>query len=107
MTFSDLLNVGYFGFNFGMEDNWNSNILGLAVVACAIVAYLLGSINCGVIISKDKYGNKNSKWIKDTQMNFLEEKIMKDGVIREGNVLKVDKFLNHQMGILFFSSFVQ
>ena len=32
-------------------------------------------------------------------MNFLEEKIMKDGVIREGNVLKVDKFLNHQMDV--------
>lgn len=56
MTFSDLLNVGYFGFNFGMEDNWNSSILGLAFLGCAILAYLLGSINCGVIISKDKYG---------------------------------------------------
>ena len=32
-------------------------------------------------------------------MNFLEEKIMKDGVVREGNVLKVDKFLNHQMDV--------
>ena len=56
MTFSDLLNLGYFGFNFGMEDNWNSNILGLAFLGCAIIAYLLGSINCGVIISKDRYG---------------------------------------------------
>ena len=32
-------------------------------------------------------------------MNFLEEKILKDGVVREGNVLKVDKFLNHQMDV--------
>ena len=32
-------------------------------------------------------------------MNFLEERILKDGVVREGNVLKVDSFLNHQMDI--------
>ena len=32
-------------------------------------------------------------------MNFLEERIVKDGVIKPGNVLKVDSFLNHQMDI--------
>ena len=32
-------------------------------------------------------------------MNFLEERIMKDGLIKPGNVLKVDSFLNHQMDI--------
>ena len=32
-------------------------------------------------------------------MNFLEERILKNGVIREGNVLKVDSFLNHQMDV--------
>ena len=32
-------------------------------------------------------------------MNILEEKIMKDGVVKPGNVLKVDSFLNHQMDI--------
>ena len=32
-------------------------------------------------------------------MNFLEERIAKDGVVKEGNVLKVDSFLNHQMDI--------
>lgn len=30
-------------------------------------------------------------------MNFLEERILKDGVVKPGNVLKVDSFLNHQM----------
>ena len=35
-------------------------------------------------------------------MNFLEERIQKDGVIKEGNVLKVDTFLNHQMDIHLF-----
>ncbi|MBQ3258626.1 MAG: xanthine phosphoribosyltransferase [Oscillospiraceae bacterium] len=30
-------------------------------------------------------------------MNFLEERIVKDGVVKSGNVLKVDSFLNHQM----------
>ena len=32
-------------------------------------------------------------------MNFLEERIVKDGIVREGNVLKVDSFLNHQMDV--------
>ena len=32
-------------------------------------------------------------------MNFLEEKILTDGVIKEGNILKVDNFLNHQIDI--------
>lgn len=32
-------------------------------------------------------------------MNFLEERIIKDGVVKPGNVLKVDSFLNHQMDI--------
>ena len=35
-------------------------------------------------------------------MNFLEERIQKDGIVREGNVLKVDSFLNHQMDIKLF-----
>ena len=35
-------------------------------------------------------------------MNFLEERIQKDGIVREGNVLKVDSFLNHQMDIELF-----
>ena len=32
-------------------------------------------------------------------MNFLEERILRDGVVKPGNVLKVDSFLNHQMDI--------
>ena len=32
-------------------------------------------------------------------MNCLEKRIVKDGVVKEGNVLKVDSFLNHQMDI--------
>ena len=32
-------------------------------------------------------------------MNCLESRIAKDGVVKEGNVLKVDSFLNHQMDI--------
>ena len=35
-------------------------------------------------------------------MNFLEERIVKDGIVKEGNVLKVDSFLNHQMDIKLF-----
>ncbi len=32
-------------------------------------------------------------------MNFLEERIKADGIVKPGNVLKVDSFLNHQMDI--------
>ena len=32
-------------------------------------------------------------------MNFLENRIVKDGIVKPGNVLKVDSFLNHQMDI--------
>jgi xanthine phosphoribosyltransferase len=32
-------------------------------------------------------------------MNCLEKRIAKDGVVKDGNVLKVDSFLNHQMDI--------
>ena len=34
-------------------------------------------------------------------MKLLEEKILKDGVIKTGNVLKVDSFLNHQIDVPF------
>ena len=32
-------------------------------------------------------------------MNFLEQKIMEEGTIKPGNILKVDNFLNHQIDI--------
>ena len=32
-------------------------------------------------------------------MNFLEQRILDEGVVKEGNVLKVDSFLNHQMDV--------
>ncbi|MDO4454829.1 MAG: xanthine phosphoribosyltransferase [Eubacteriales bacterium] len=32
-------------------------------------------------------------------MKLLKERIQKDGTVKEGNVLKVDQFLNHQMDI--------
>jgi len=35
-------------------------------------------------------------------MKLLEERIRKDGTVREGNVLKVDNFLNHQMDMNLF-----
>lgn len=33
-------------------------------------------------------------------MNFLKERILQDGIVKPGNVLKVDSFLNHQMDIM-------
>jgi len=40
-------------------------------------------------------------------MNFLEERIVKDGVVKEGNVLKVDSFLNHQMDVQLFDQMAE
>lgn len=36
-------------------------------------------------------------------MKLLEERIQRDGIVKEGNVLKVDSFLNHQMDIELFN----
>ena len=36
-------------------------------------------------------------------MNVLEQKILKDGIVKAGNVLKVDSFINHQMDINLFN----
>ena len=34
-----------------------------------------------------------------TIMKLLEDRILSDGVIKEGGIVKVDSFLNHQMDI--------
>ena len=36
-------------------------------------------------------------------MKLLEARIRKDGIVKEGNVLKIDSFLNHQMDVMFFN----
>ena len=69
------------------------------------------------IVGDKKYGNKKSHFKRlmlhaynleiinpktKRKMNFLEERIQKDGIVKEGNVLKVDSFLNHQMDISLF-----
>lgn len=36
-------------------------------------------------------------------MRLLEERIRKDGIVKPGNVLKVDSFLNHQMDVTLFN----
>ena len=36
-------------------------------------------------------------------MQFMEERILKDGQVRAGNILKVDNFLNHQVDVDFLS----
>ncbi|MFW5669816.1 MAG: xanthine phosphoribosyltransferase, partial [Acetivibrio ethanolgignens] len=38
-------------------------------------------------------------------MELLKERIRKDGKVKEGNVLKVDSFLNHQMDVKLFIEF--
>ena len=36
-------------------------------------------------------------------MKLLEDRILKDGIVREGNVLKVDSFVNHQIDVDFIA----
>ena len=40
-------------------------------------------------------------------MHLLEERILKDGIVMEGDVLKVDSFLNHQMDVGLFQAMAQ
>ena len=35
----------------------------------------------------------------EKKLSFLEERILKDGIVKEGNVLRVDSFLNHQLDV--------
>ena len=75
-----------------------------------------GNLQKEKIINKRKHAGRRPIGIKyfearmvyrlplngETIMNFLEERIVKDGIVKEGNVLKVDSFLNHQMDIDLF-----
>ncbi len=40
--------------------------------------------------------------LKGENMKLLEDRIRKDGNVKEGNILKVDAFLNHQMDVELF-----
>lgn len=54
------------------------------------------------MIDKKRHAKYNELMISSGEgraMNFLEERILKDGIVKEGNVLKVDSFLNHQMDV--------
>lgn len=53
--------------------------------------------------TKRKIKRRKDRSRKGFGMKLLEERIRKDGVIKEGNVLKVDSFLNHQMDIDLFN----
>ena len=35
-------------------------------------------------------------------MQLLKDRILKDGIVKPGNILKVDSFLNHQMDVNLF-----
>lgn len=43
------------------------------------------------------------RWV-DKSMEELKQRIIKDGRLKEGNILKVDNFLNHQMDIALFNA---
>src|SRR5699024_6564524 len=52
---------------------------------------------CRMIIETITETGRNQK------MELLKERILKDGIVKPGNVLKVDSFLNHQMDIPFIN----
>lgn len=61
---------------------------------------MLNSVIFRKFADKTQSPQKNDKTKhKKYTMNFLEEKILQDGAIKEGNILKVDSFLNHQIDI--------
>ena len=49
-----------------------------------------------------RYNRINKNLGGQNSMNFLEERIVKGGVVKAGNILKVDSFLNHQMDVRLF-----
>lgn len=52
---------------------------------------------------KSRYNRKHTKGkAGEKRMQILKDRIRRDGKIKEGNVLKVDSFLNHQMDIHLF-----
>ena len=40
-------------------------------------------------------------------MKALEQKILKEGIVKDGDVLKVDNFLNHQIDVAFLEDIGQ
>ena len=40
-------------------------------------------------------------------INFVEERILKEGIVKPGNVLKVDSFLNHQIDVVLLDKIAQ
>ena len=40
-------------------------------------------------------------------MKALEDRILQDGVVKDGQVLKVDSFINHQMDVQLFKQMAQ
>ncbi len=58
------------------------------------------------LVEKKYDRNYNKKYhVRDEghRMKLLEERIRKDGIVKEGQVLKVDSFINHQMDIELFN----
>lgn len=49
------------------------------------------------------YHNTDFQFFKEDPMKILEDRIKKDGIVKPGNVLKVDSFINHQMDVALFN----
>ena len=77
------------------RENYSLFFVGLLIlyILNLMLQYTLFLVNL-MVININKVGG--------SKMNFLEERIVKDGVVKAGGVLKVDSFLNHQMDIELF-----
>lgn len=58
---------------------------------------------CQIFVRKMEQKKVDKDLRGGSKMQLLEERIRKDGVIKPGNVLKVDGFLNHQMDVELFN----
>ena len=67
------------------------NILYISAIYISI--YYIKSINLDIILEKTFTDQRREI------MQLLKERILKDGIVKPGNILKVDSFLNHQMDI--------
>ncbi len=74
---------------------------------CVAVVFLLAVILNLILPKEEKNGKEKNGQTDDPSLNFLEKKILSDGVVRQGNVLRVDNFLNHQIDVEVISRIAQ
>ncbi len=80
--------------------NWPSN----PGAFCKIFAQKLlpPLLQSGILLCNERRCEAAVRRREESGMKLLEDRIRRDGIVREGGVLKVDSFINHQMDIPLF-----